>query len=89
MDKTSNFIFKEIKSYSHDEWLIGSTKRYRKVYEAQKTDFISAEISLYNKMFDREDWELVLHLKAIDEKGKILCDQELKELITKDKNIII
>lgn len=88
MDKQENFVFKEIKSYCHNEWLAGGVKRYRRVYEAQNTDYISAEISLYNKMFDRGEWELVMNIKALDEKGKILCDQEHKELVTKDKNII-
>lgn len=43
MDKVSNFVFKELKSYCHNELLAGSTKRYRRVFESQNTDYISAE----------------------------------------------
>ena len=50
------FKFKELKTYSSTEWLF-KQKLYRKVFLASQTDWIRAELSLYNILFDEEDWE--------------------------------
>ncbi|HRE40383.1 MAG TPA: AAA family ATPase [Ignavibacteria bacterium] len=85
---SDNFKFKEIKIYAEDEWLYGSQKKYRTVFEQQNVKYIDAEVSLFNKKFDEEEWELELNLKAFDSKGTQLCDLPVKRKVLKDENII-
>lgn len=85
---SDNYKFKELKIYAEDEWLFGSTKKYRTVFEQQKVTYIDAELSLYNKKFDEEDWKLTINLKAFDSKGVMLCDLPVTKDIAKTENII-
>ncbi|HNW98677.1 MAG TPA: AAA family ATPase [Bacteroidales bacterium] len=90
---TSNqkFKFKEIKIYGADEWMIDSTKKYRRVYDKQEATYISAELSFYNKFFDEESWEAKLCLKAFSLNGKErneLCKLEEVRTIKPEDNIV-
>lgn len=85
---SDNYKFKEIKIYAEDEWLYGSQKKYRTVFEQSDVKYIDAEVSLFNKKFDEEDWELDITLKAFDSKGTELCNLPVKRKILKDENII-
>ncbi len=90
----SSFVkykFKELKVYGSDEWMVGSTKKYRKVYDRMETTYISAELSFYNKLFDEEPWEANICLKAFSLDGsnkKELTSLESKRTIGIDENIV-
>jgi SpoVK/Ycf46/Vps4 family AAA+-type ATPase len=85
------FKFKELKVYGSDEWMAGSTKKYRTVYDRQETTYISAEFSFYNKLFDEEPWDAKISIKAFALDGKDrkeLCNLESQRTIKTDENIV-
>ncbi len=92
--KPSNFSpykFKELKIYSSTEWIAGSQKKYRRVFERMETTYLYAELSVYNKFFDEEDWDVKVNFKCFEIPlggvRKELCNVEKKRKVTKDENI--
>lgn len=86
-----NYKFKSLRVFASDEWLANRTREYRTVFERSETTYISAEIAFYNKLFDEQDWETTVQLKAyshIDGKKKELCSQEEKRKIRLDENVV-
>ena len=86
-----NYKFKTLRVFASDEWLANRTREYRTVFDRSETTYISAEIAFYNKLFDEQDWETTVHLKAyshIDGKKKELCAQEEKRKIRLDENVV-
>lgn len=87
----TNYKFKEIRFYCSDEWMAGSTKRYRKVFERNEVRYIWAEFSFYNKLFDEETWKADFILKAFSLNGndkKELCSLDSSRTIEVDENIV-
>ncbi|MCC7301848.1 MAG: AAA family ATPase [Bacteroidia bacterium] len=85
------YKFKDIKVYSSDEWMAESTKKYRTVFDRMETDYIRVEFSFYNKLFDEEEWEGTVTLKAYSLDGdnrKELCNLETKRPVKTDENIV-
>lgn len=85
------YKFKEIKVYSSDEWMAGSTKKYRKVYDRMETSYLRAEFSFYNKLFDEEAWSATIVLKAFEITGgtrRELCSLDTQRDIKIDENIV-
>ncbi|MEL6142740.1 MAG: hypothetical protein AAFU67_14110, partial [Bacteroidota bacterium] len=52
------YKFKELKVYNSTEYLWNNFKKYRQVFDRDETAYIYAELSLFNKLFDQEDWQL-------------------------------
>ena len=95
--KPSDFIkhkFKSLKTYASTEWLADSKKKYRQVFDRGETTYIYAEFAFFNKLFDEEDWEAQINLKAFvqpkdrRQKAKELCDINAPKSISKDQNIV-
>lgn len=87
----TKYKFKELKVYGSDEWMVGSTKKYRRVYDRQETTYISAEFSFYNKLFDEHPWEANICIKAFEldgDKRKELCSLDSKRTISVEDNIV-
>ncbi|WNJ16225.1 AAA family ATPase [Pontibacter sp. G13] len=90
----NHYKFKSLKTYTSTEWLAGSKKKYRQVFDQEETSYIYAELAFYNKQFDEEDWEAQINLKAFARpkdkrrKPRELCDVEISKRISKDKNVI-
>jgi SpoVK/Ycf46/Vps4 family AAA+-type ATPase len=83
------FKFRELKVYSSTEWLAENKKRYRQVYNKQDTSFIYAELSLFNRFFDREEWEADCNLKCYSLKGnKEVCSLDLHVVVPKSDHIV-
>jgi len=82
------YKFKALKVYSENEWLYNSTKKYRKVFEQAEITYMDAEFSLYNKLFDEEDWKITVYLKAFDSKGTKLCDLKVEQDVKNKDNIV-
>ena len=81
------FKFKELKTYSSTEWLF-KQKLYRKVFLASQTDWIRAELSLYNILFDEEDWECTITYSGFDKAtGKELFKYNEDCKIAKSENV--
>lgn len=83
------YKFNEIKTYSSTEWLAGSKKKYRQVFDSSKVTYIYIELSFYNKRFDRDNWDLEGEIKCYSagERGRELCSLPVKRKIYHDKNI--
>ncbi|MEM7104136.1 MAG: AAA family ATPase [Bacteroidota bacterium] len=89
-NKTENFKFRDLKVYSSTEWLTDNKKKYRQVFDRHDCTYIYAELSFYNKMFDRTDWEVDVELKCFStRKGqKEICSLPFKRKVSKYDNII-
>lgn len=86
-----NYKFKTLRVFASDEWLANRTREYRTVFDRAETTYISAEIAFYNKLFDEQDWETTVTLKAfshIDGKKKELSSQDEKRKIRLDENVV-
>ena len=66
---SKNFKFKELKVYSSTEYLEENKKKYRQVFDSSQTAYIYAELSFYNRLFDREGWETEIELKCYEIKN--------------------
>lgn len=87
----ANYKFKTLKVFASDEWLANRTREYRSVFDRTETTYISAELAFYNKLFDEQDWETTITLKAFSHVGgvkKELCSQDEKRRIRLDENIV-
>ncbi len=87
----NRYKFKGINVYSSSEWMANSTKKYRTVFDTLETTYIHAELAIYNKLFDEQDWDASFCLKCFFLDGKKrteLCSIDSKETISKDDNIV-
>nr|MBP7478233.1 AAA family ATPase [Chitinophagales bacterium] len=89
MSNIEKYKFKSLKVYSSNEWMIDK-KKYRVVFDSTETKYIYAEFAFYNKNFDEQEWETVIHLKAFSVAGsrKELCQLEFKRTIKPEENIV-
>lgn len=85
-----NYKFKELKVYSSTEYLDENKKKYRQVFDSSQTAYIYAELSFFNKLFDREGWEAEIELKCFEIKNlkKQVCNLNFKKKISKFDNIV-
>ena len=95
--KPSDFVkhkFRAIKSYASTEWLAESKKKYRQVFDQSELTYIYAEFSFFNKLFDEEDWDASIQLKAFKQpadrrrKAEEICNIEVVKRITMDHNVV-
>ncbi|MCW5907022.1 MAG: AAA family ATPase [Chitinophagales bacterium] len=86
-----NYKFKSLRVFASDEWLANRTREYRTAFDRSETTYISAEIAFYNKLFDEQDWEATVTLKAYSHsegKKKELSSQDEKRKIRLDENVV-
>lgn len=90
----TRYKFKSLKTYTSTEWLADSKKKYRQVFDRSETSYIFAELVFFNKLFDEEDWEAQINLKAFqrtdstEEPLREICDIELVKHVTVDLNTV-
>jgi SpoVK/Ycf46/Vps4 family AAA+-type ATPase len=85
----SNYKFNSLKTYAWDRTIAGK-KKFRRVFEKSELTYLSVELSLFNKLFDEEDWEAEIHLianKIEGDKSKKICEKKEKLTITQTENI--
>ena len=82
--------FKELKVYSSTEWLADNKKKYRQVFDRFEVTYIYAELSFYNKMFDRENWKVDIDLRCYELKKnrKKLCALNIKKQVSKFDSVV-
>ncbi len=87
---SDNYKFRDLKIYSSTEWLTDNKKKYRQVFDRMSCSYIYAEVSFYNKMFDRIDWEVDVNLKCFSTKKghKEICNLPFKRKVSKYDHII-
>ncbi len=85
------YKFRDMKVHSSDEWMAGSVKKYRKVFDRFETTYMRVEFSFFNKLFDEEDWEASIRTKSFFLNGSQkneLSNFEEKRKILKEENIV-
>lgn len=89
-EELDRYKFKELKVYSSTEWLADNRKKYRQVFDRFATTFIYAELSLYNKHFDQDDWEMKVELVcyALQKGKKEVCRLSISKKVSKYDHII-
>ena len=89
-NENKNFKFKELRVYSSTEWLADNKKKYRQVFDRYETTYIYAELSFYNKLFDRDVWEVDIELRCFEIKNnkKQICNLTFKKKISKFDNVV-
>lgn len=86
-----NYKFKELRTFSSDEWMANATKKYRKVFDKAELAYVRCEFSFYNKLFDESDWTCTIILKCfelIGEERKEVCSLDTKREVKMDENIV-
>ncbi len=84
------YKFKSLQMYSSSEWMVNSTKKYRRVFEKEEITYLRSQFSFYNKQFDEDDWEAKVTIKAFDtgKKRKEICSLSSTHSVTKDLNVV-
>jgi SpoVK/Ycf46/Vps4 family AAA+-type ATPase len=84
------YKFYELKVYNSVEWLHNNKKKYRQVFDRWETDYIYAELSLYNKYFDKDIWDADIVLTCYDNKNtsKALCSLKFRKKVSKYDQMI-
>ena len=93
IDKTAkpkHYKFKELKVYASTEWLADNKKKYRQVFDKHATSYIYAELTMYNRNFDRENWEVNVNLRCFELKGKKkqICNLDFSRTVSKYDSIV-
>lgn len=90
--KEDKFKFRELKVYSNTQSLSQDTKMYRTVFEEAEISYLYFELSLFNKLFDEEDWKTQIYIRVFrydgSRKGDQLCEVKAERNVTKDINIL-
>ncbi len=90
-DILSKLKIKALKTYGSAEWMAGKQKKYRRVFDRSETTYVYVEFSFFNKLFDEEDWEISLELRAFALKGTRrtqLCTLPIEKKVSKNDNIV-
>jgi len=68
---------------------VGGKKKFRRLFERAELNYVSVELSIYNKLFDEDDWEadIKIILNKIDENKKKITKKEDTVTISKEDNI--
>jgi hypothetical protein len=86
------YKFNSIKVYAWDR-AVGSKKKFRRLFERAELNYVSVELSFYNKLFDEDDWEanveIILNSIDDDKKTKKITQKKEKVTVSKDDNIYI
>lgn len=86
-----NFKYRDLKVYNSTEYLWDNLKKYRQVFDRYETTYIYAELSLFNKQFDKTDWSLHVHLKCFrvdDPAKKEICSLSIDKEISRFDHIV-
>ncbi len=88
--KLDFFKFRDLKVYASTEYLAGNQKKYRQVFNRLETAYIYAELSLYNKFFDAEDWLITGELRcyAMKRGRRKVCSIQINKKISKYDNVV-
>lgn len=85
------FKFKSLSTYSSDEWMANSTKRYRTIFDKAETTYLRFELALYNKLFDEEDWTakaVVTCEEVLTTGNRVICTLDSELRVSKEDNIV-
>jgi SpoVK/Ycf46/Vps4 family AAA+-type ATPase len=86
------YKFRDLRSFASDEWMVNSSKKYRKVFDRSETSYIRVEFSFFNKLFDEEAWSCTVWIKCFeimaDGTRREICNLDTKREVKPDENIV-
>lgn len=85
----TKYKYKNLEVYAWDR-AFGKNKKYRKVYEKEELNYVSAELSFYNKEFAESDWKVKIDLVCFEldgEKSTELSKKTETVEISQEENI--
>ncbi len=85
-----NYKFNSLQVFAWDR-SVGGKKKFRRLFDRNELNYLSAELSLYNKLFDEEDWtveiELIANKILDDDSTEKLCEKKETVTVSKDENL--
>lgn len=89
-EEKKRYKFKEMKVYGSLENFFGNQKNYRIVFDELEVCYVNVELQLFNILFDEEEWNAKVNIKAIEYYGgKEMCSIDKDLTVTTDQNIIM
>lgn len=90
LPENKKYKFKELKVYASTEWLADNKKKYRQVFDRYETTYIYAELSFYNKWFDKDFWEADIELRCFSliKSRKEVCNLSFRRRISKYDQLV-
>ncbi len=88
MPNQNNYKFRDLKIFGPADPLAEGKRKYQSVLEESETTYIYAELSLFNKKFDEEEWSVKINLKAFSSAGKEVCDLKVERTVKAEENIV-
>lgn len=85
------YKFKELKTFASDEWMANASKNYRSVFDKAEVNYLRAEFSFYNKLFDKKNWKCKVLMKCYeltDDIRREICALETEREVKVDENIV-
>lgn len=84
------FKHKELRIYASTEWLANNKKRYRQVFDRYEISYVYVELSLHNKWFDRENWDVNIELKCfkVNKVAREICKVNIKKQVSKFDSVV-
>lgn len=83
-----SYKFRDLKVFGPADPLAEGKRKYQTVLEEADTTYIYAELSMFNKKFDEEEWNVRVNLKAYYAGGKEICDLKVDRTVRADENIV-
>jgi len=81
----NKFRFKDFKLYSNPE-VYDSNHKYKTVFSVSSTSYIYGELEIYNKMFEKEDWNLPVLYGIYDSRNQLIKDFKSDNLISENES---
>ena len=85
-----NYKFNSLNVYAWDR-SVGSKKKFRQLFESSELDYLGAELSFYNKLFDEKNWDVEILLVANkiveSDKQEKICEKVETVTVNKEDNI--
>lgn len=83
------YKFKEMKVYGSLENFFNNQKNYRIVFDESEVCYVNVELQLYNILFDEEEWNAKVKVKATDYYNHTeMCSLDKDITVTTDQNIV-
>lgn len=84
----ANYKYRDLKVFGPADPLAEGKRKYQQVLEESATTYIYSELSLFNKKFDEEEWNVKVNLRAFHANGKEICDLKVERTVKTDENIV-
>ncbi|MEO6168645.1 MAG: AAA family ATPase, partial [Chitinophagales bacterium] len=84
----ANYKYRDLKVFGPADPLAEGKRKYQQVLEESATTYLYSELSLFNKKFDEEEWNVKVNLKAFHANGKEICDLKVERTVKTDENIV-